>query len=270
MEPLQPNEIKQNLLHLLEAIAVFCDEKGICYFLAWGTLLGAVRHKGFIPWDDDIDIWMPRPDYNRFVREFRHRTYVFRSMEKEEDWPLCFGKVCDMNYQACDEFGHDYGLYVDVFPLDGLPDDEMQRERHIATVRRKERMWSSQVLTRKLSLSKAYPLSKNLSIIAARFLHPFYPERKVIGDLLKEYQRYSWEDSSIVTDFHERRVFKKDVFLPAMEVPFESLVCKKPCDTTGILQALYGDFMTPPPESERYNHGITTVLKKDKSSLLAK
>lgn len=111
MEPLPPNEIKQNLLHLLEAIAGFCDEKGICYFLAWGTLLGAVRHKGFIPWDDDIDIWMPRPDYNRFVREFRHRTYVFRSMEKEADWPLCFGKVCDMNFQACDEFGHDYGLF---------------------------------------------------------------------------------------------------------------------------------------------------------------
>ena len=72
--------------------------------------------------------------------------------------------------------------------------------------------------------------------------------------------------SSIVTDFHERRVFKKDVFLPALEVPFESLIC----DTTGILQTLYGDFMTPPPEGERYNHGITTVLKKEKSSLLAK
>ena len=262
MTPLQPDEVKRKLTQILEAIIRFCDENGICYFLAWGTLLGAVRHKGFIPWDDDVDIWIPRPDYNRFVQEFHHGTYVFRSMEKEDDWPLCFGKVCDANYIVQDEFGHDYGLYVDIFPLDGLPEDERHSRKHIAKVRKKERLWSSQVLTRKLPLSKEFPLSKNLRIVLARALHLFYSDKKVIRQLSAEYQRYSWDNASDVVDFSTTEVFEKNDFIPAKDGSFEGLTCKIPFDEDAILHALYGEYMTIPPEGERYNHGITVVIKK--------
>lgn len=259
MRPLSSDEVKQRLTLILKAVVDFCEESNIRYYLAWGTLIGAVRHKGFIPWDDDIDIWIPRPDYNRFVREFQHKTFVFRSMEKEEDWPLCFGKVCDANYHALDEFGHDYGLYVDIFPLDGLPDDEGLRNKHVATVRRKERLWSSQILTRHQSLSTSYSISKNVSILGARFLHLFVSKQKVIKDLIREYQKYTWGDSLYVIDYSGKWVFKKSYFCPARVGVFESLRCSIPNDTTSLLQLAYGDFMTLPPESERYNHGITAV-----------
>ena len=261
MKTLPPSEVKQKLSLILEAIIRFCDENGISYYLAWGTLLGAVRHKGFIPWDDDVDIWIPRPDYNRFVREFCHETYTFRSMEKEDEWPLCFGKVCDANYIVRDEFGHDYGLYVDVFPLDGLPEDKQLAEKHIETVRKKERVWSSQVLTRKLPLSKSFPLSKNLNIVLARALHLFYSDKKAIRQLSAEYQKYSWEEASDVVDFSTTVVFKKMDFTPAKDGSFEGLTCKIPHAEDTILHSLYGDYMTIPPESERYNHGITVVKK---------
>lgn len=263
MRTLQTEEIKERLAQILAAVTDFCDKNDICYFLAWGTLLGAVRHKGFIPWDDDVDIWIPRPDYNRFVREFCHETYIFRSMEKEQDWPLCFGKVCDRRYHARDEFGHDYGLYVDVFPLDGLPADERQRRKHIAAVRARERVWSSQVLTRKTALSFSLPLSKNLSIIGARLIHPFLPEQKVVGQLLKEYHNYTWEGASSVIDFSADTIFDKSDFVPAKDGQFESLVCNVPNNEETILQKHYGDFMTIPPEKERYNHGITAVPASD-------
>ena len=261
MRPLSSDEVKQRLTLILKAVIDYCEDNGINYYLAWGTLIGAVRHKGFIPWDDDIDIWIPRPDYNRFVREFQHKTFVFRSMEKEEDWPLCFGKVCDANYHALDEFGHDYGLYVDIFPLDGLPDDEGLRNKHVATVRRKERLWSSQILTRHQSLSTSYSISKNVSILGARFLHLFVSKQKVIKDLIREYQKYTWGDSLYVIDYSGKWVFKKSYFCPAKLGSFESLRCSIPNDTTSLLQLAYGDFMTLPPVSERYNHGITAVPK---------
>lgn len=266
MSPLSPIEVKKNLTLILKAVIDFCEGNGICYYLAWGTLIGAVRHKGFIPWDDDIDIWIPRPDYNRFVREFQHESFVFRCMEKEVDWPLCFGKVCDRSYHALDEFGHDYGLYVDVFPLDGLPDDEEKAKKHIAVVRRKERLWSSQTQTRKLSLSKSFPLLKNVNILGARILHLFLSERKIVDRLLKEYQRYSWEQSIYVKDFATKWIFKKSYFATVKEVPFEFLLCKIPGDSASILQYVYGDFMTLPPENERYNHGIIAVPVEDRKS----
>ena len=87
----------------------------------------------------------------------------------------------------------------------------------------------------------------------------FVSKQKVIKDLIREYQKYTWVDSLYVIDYSGKWVFKKSYFCPAKVGSFESLRCSIPNDTTSLLQLAYGDFMTLPPESERYNHGITAV-----------
>lgn len=253
---LTPNEIKEKLSDILASIAVFCEENNICYFLAWGTLIGSVRHKGFIPWDDDIDIWMPRPDFNRFASTYTNTSYQLRSMQTNPDFPLCFAKVCDERYSAIDEFGKDFGLYVDIFPLDGLPTDTGRMKKHIRHIRRWEELWSSQVLTRKINLSSRMSLNKALKVIASRLLHPFLPDTVIQKHLLAGYEKFSWDTAEKVMDFSTDVVFQKKMFIPAQKGLFEGNNYALPYDYDTILRSYYGDYMTLPPENQRINHGI--------------
>ena len=122
-------ELHQIETDILTAIDEICRKENIRYYLAGGTLLGAVRHKGFIPWDDDIDIAMPRDDYERFLKVMRkgaHPYYKILALEYKEDYPYTFAKVVDTRTRLQEEIGKDLpemGVFIDIFPLDGMGDD---------------------------------------------------------------------------------------------------------------------------------------------------
>ena len=97
MKELSCDEFKQIQIQILSEIKIFCEKNGLNYYLAYGTLLGAVRHQGFIPWDDDIDIVMPRIDYLKFEKLFKHDRFEFLSISKDATYPYHFGKVLDKN-----------------------------------------------------------------------------------------------------------------------------------------------------------------------------
>ncbi|MBQ6198616.1 MAG: LicD family protein [Bacteroidales bacterium] len=261
MKQLTPPEIKESLLSILNSVTLFCQKNNIQYYLAWGTLIGAVRHKGFIPWDDDIDIWMPRSDYNRFIELYDNQIFHFRSMQTEEDFPLCFGKVCDERFSAIDEYDKDFGLYVDIFPLDGLPTDLTDAKKHINRIRRQEVLWSSQVLTRRMPISIKLPAKKILKIIGARLIHPFVSVKKIREKLTLLCEKYKWEDSVNIIDYSVNCVFNKGMFVPSDERVFEGYTYFVPGDYDSILRMYYGNYMEIPPESERINHGIKAYLK---------
>ena len=131
---LSVDEHKQRALNILLEVASFCDENNIRYFLAYGTLIGAIRHKGFIPWDDDVDIQMPRPDYERFVTIFNKRPHsdnIVAIMPADSIAKHTFMKVCDLdtvkieNGVKCKQ-GEELGIDIDVFPIDGLYEDDQR------------------------------------------------------------------------------------------------------------------------------------------------
>ena len=95
MKRLTHKELQDFSLEILTDIADFCEKEGLKYSLAYGTLLGAIRHKGFIPWDDDIDIIMPREDYNRFRETYKNRKFIFVDSNNTPDCFIAFGRVCD-------------------------------------------------------------------------------------------------------------------------------------------------------------------------------
>ena len=122
-------ELHQIELDMLKEIDRICRRENIQYYLAGGTLLGAVRHKGFIPWDDDIDIAMARDEYERFLKVMkkeRHPYLKIFAMEFDKEYQYTFAKVVDTRTRLIEEIGKDLpdmGVFIDIFPIDGLGND---------------------------------------------------------------------------------------------------------------------------------------------------
>lgn len=124
-------EHKKIQLSILRDIDVFCQKNQIKYFLAFGTLLGAIRHKGFIPWDDDIDIAMPRPDYNKFILSFNGMVDNLKVLapEIDLDYYAPYANVYDtrtvLEEKGTSHLKFEIGVKIDVFPIDGVPTNKI-------------------------------------------------------------------------------------------------------------------------------------------------
>ena len=136
MQKIEPNELKSIELEILKEIDKICQAQNFRYSLSGGTLLGAIRHGGFIPWDDDIDILMPRPDYDRFIQYCKENETAFNllSIETDERYGYLFAKAMAKNTIIVEESANpnniEMGIYVDIFPIDGLANtyDDSVRE----------------------------------------------------------------------------------------------------------------------------------------------
>ncbi len=253
-------------LDILLEFARYCEKHGLTYFIAYGTLLGAVRHQGFIPWDDDIDVWMPREDYNRLIREFHSHNEVAHYRLVPPMDPISrhsFVKIIDTR-TVKKETNFDYapgplGIDIDVFPLDGQPEDEATfwdwfgklekcyqkadfpvRLRH--ECRRKR--WILGLIN--LLGGKRHRLGtwiKNHYLKKAQRLHGKYPYHgsKYVGMVEHGF------------GCHRQRYDAK-LFEESTLVLFEGHMLKAPKDYDAVLRQAYGDYMTPPPEQERQGH----------------
>ena len=127
MEKITENHYRDRLLTLLDEFDVYCKDNQLKYYLACGSLLGAVRHQGFIPWDDDIDVCMPRDDYIKLIEHSQKKElpFDFYCYEKHKDYVHYYGKVSDketiIKYKYISNSAN-YGIFIDVFPLDGFDD----------------------------------------------------------------------------------------------------------------------------------------------------
>ena len=139
MKELTIEELKEVELNILKDVAKFCEINKIQYFLCGGTLLGAIRHKGFIPWDDDIDIAMPRADYERFFKLYNgnNSRYKADSLENNNNWHMSFGRVGDINTVLYEHTLKNkykkYHAFIDIFPVDGLPNNTIKKKLLLLT-----------------------------------------------------------------------------------------------------------------------------------------
>ena len=140
MKEMTLQEVQNVSLDILKDVHDFCEANHINYSLAYGTLLGAIRHKGFIPWDDDVDILIPRPDFNRFCESFQSsKGYKLYRPEDPENF-MVFARVCD-NERTWVKTSRPWaaektGVWIDIFPLEGLPNEENDFQRMVRKIRK--------------------------------------------------------------------------------------------------------------------------------------
>ena len=264
MQDIPSSEVRALMINILADIHKFCEAHNLHYFMAFGTLLGAVRHKGFIPWDDDIDIWMPRPDYDRLIKEYKSEHYAAIWAGYYQGYPLDFAKVHDPRTLLVEEGGDgDWGVFVDVFPLDGAPDKKGWRQT-LKRVARVRHLVANQRFTRNLPFSKKAGLKKNLSTLAGKAMHPFLSMKKLLLWEDRIMKKNAFADCDHVCDYTDltAQFFEKEIFAESVPLEFEGRQFLAPKLYDKCLTMLFGDYMTPPPpEKQVSNHGSKAYWK---------
>ncbi len=258
MKKIEIEELRQLQLEMLDCIHQFCCSRSIRYSLSGGTLLGAVRHKGFIPWDDDIDIMMPRPDYERFLKEFDEEDTIYKLQSYRNDrsfWRV-FGKVYDSRTIVY-EPNIITGVFIDVFPIEGLPLKQDFEEYYKKFCKYRLRMGRSTEFA--LSMGKF----DEIKIFVKKLLYPNRDKYiKQLDELLESVPFGSTPYAGAISGSYDLREYLPiEVFTDYIDLPFEDRVYRGIKDFDCYLSSLYGDYMQIPPIEKQVRHPFEAFWK---------
>ncbi len=268
MQSLTLEQIKRLELELLIEFDRICKDNNLYYTLCGGTLLGAVRHKGFIPWDDDIDVFMPRPDYERLLsgdeikKEKTPRYMQFISWKNDLSY-YPFLKMVDsrthLEVPFMDKKLECSNVWIDIFPVDGAPRSEKKMDR----------MFSANLLRRKIWLYKmsnsnygniAKQFKKKLALQCLRVINL----KRLCDKLDSSAASCSYADSEDVAGmlwgYGPQERMKKNEFEKSIDMEFEGYIFKAPSNYDTYLRGLYGEYMKLPPLDKRIVHEIQAYM----------
>lgn len=257
---LTAQEVKERLLFVLTKVADYCESQGIHYFLTGGTLLGAVRHRGFIPWDDDVDIAMFRKDYERFIAEFTDPTGAVNvvSRHSKNSYRYAFAKAVDTSTILVEGNAEKFplGVYVDIFPIDSLYDDKAQCCK---AVRRMKRMQDLYALKYLKTSDKERSFWKTIVLkTCGRFLQ-LVPDKWILAvmDHANQSTRHNINSvyvANLCGAWGEKEITRRTNFASNVTVTFEGRDYSAPIGYDQFLHDIYNDYMQLPPEEKRNSH----------------
>lgn len=259
MKELTLQELKDIELDILKTFDAFCKENNIRYYLSHGTLLGAIRYKGFIPWDDDVDLLIPRDDYNRMISTFKdNERYKLFAFEKNKDYSLPFAKLCDMTTRKV-EPGHNNGIElgvdIDLFPLDAWNDDLEKAKNEVRYIRKN---MACLVMAKGSEIIEPNPVKRIIKSVLKIFCRMagtgFFVKRirkACFSDELKG-KRYMGCKAWCV--YGERGIIPAEVFAGTADIEFEGDTYPAPIDWDKYLTCLYGDYLPEPPKEKQKTH----------------
>ena len=248
--------IQETELEILKYVDDFCRKHNIKYSLSGGTLLGAVRHKGFIPWDDDVDIMMMREDYDRFIQLWleneQNDDYILQTKELYHDYYQSFGKVRKnhttfLQYEM--EIGrYQTGIFIDIMPADRFPDNKLLQIKYYINV------LFFQLFTREFAPPDNGILVNIVSTMILKSV-PHSRRLKYRKKILKRLTKYNCNTSlqiiSTETLSSMKRHYSSDLMDSVMDIEFEDAKFLCSSKWKEILEVGYGDYLQLPPENER-------------------
>ena len=258
---------------MLEWFHNYCVKEGITYYAVGGTMIGALRHKGFIPWDDDIDIAIPRKEYDRLIRNFNGVIdgYLLESpYSGNSDYLYTSAKLYDTNTTLIEKQRTPCkrGVYLDIFPLDGLG-DSLEESRQMYKKFDRKNMF---LMTRICVVRNDRNWYKNASIFLARLIPSlFINEKKLSISIDKMAAEINRESSVYVANmmgsYRFREIVLREYFGKPTLYQFENIEIYGPEKYDEYLSAIYGDWRKLPPEDKRYTKHDYIMLDLDKSYL---
>ena len=275
MKALTPREVQLGELEVMKELDKLCEKLNLRYFLTYGTLLGAVRHQGFIPWDDDVDVMMPRPDYEKLIAYLMEHTEEIAPLKlmhyktnKKYIYPIA--RLVDtrywIDYQGAADYG--LGLFVDIYPLDGCGNSADEAEQI---------MNSSKKAVSMIDLAgkdKFYSSASGGAIRnVIKFLAYCYVKLRGVNHFVAKLDQqgkqrpYESEYVNLTTWFTAVKPFKRDLFEQVERMQFEDAMLWVPSRYDEILKQCYGDYRKLPPEDQQIAHHYYTayLLEEEKA-----
>lgn len=257
-------EIQSLALELLSLIDAFCKEQDIDYYLGYGTLIGTIRHHGFIPWDDDIDIWMKREAYQRFVSTFpgwgeNHGVYlnVAQTVPKKYNRPhaqVCLSKTTLIPNDRRNDFKE--GYFIDIFPLDGTPNNPLLRWFRLSHLQ----------LLKNIATLAAYGGDMKNTSLKTRLISAVASIVKTVDtqQTMLKYEKVACKSKCFDSEYLQvlmpagrkgrNTLIKREYFDSTVQMPFETITASVPSGYDQILRGIYGDYMQLPPIEKRKPH----------------
>ena len=267
MNKLSLNELQKVEFDILRHFALFCENHNINYFLSNGTLLGAVKYKGFIPWDDDIDVFVPREDYDRLLKIYEDSAqYKLFSFEKDGKFHYPFAKLCDVTTKKVMPELRNIdaipGVEMDIFPLDCWHQDYENARKEVKSISREIVFLQASQLKVSPVKNKMKSLVWELVAVYARFRTSKYFDRKIIKK-----SRSNKRDNPAYVGckswclYGEREIIPAEIFADTVEVEFEGEKFKAPIGYDTYLRSLYGDYEKDPPLEKQKSRHIFTAYR---------
>jgi len=269
----QKNKLKQIQLEMFIEFIRVCEKEHLQWFVVGGTALGAVRHSGFIPWDDDIDVAMPREDYDKFIKvaqPYLPKHIFLQTIDTDKEYVNNFAKIRNSNTTYVETSSANmkinHGVYIDVFPLDGFTDKSLLQKVFLF----KDRVLRYEIKNIFIDSSKvSRSFFKSLLDNVIRILFSDY--KKIGYKRERLLRKYSYEKYNMVSNFcgawGKKEIMPKSFFGSGVKGSFEGIDVILPEKTDEYLKHLYGKYMELPPAEKQVAHHYCDIIDFEKSYL---
>ncbi|KAF0425512.1 hypothetical protein GBO86_07175 [Pediococcus acidilactici] len=256
-------------LDLANNFAIFCKKYNLRYFMIGGTLLGAVRHKGFIPWDDDMDFGMPRKDYEKMKKILLNNSYPGLNVQTytvDSSYKYAFVKLVDNSIDVLIETGVEKQVvpaWIDIFPLDYVPDKPVVKKMHLLSLLWTRALISLNNIDRIDFTKKNRPFRERILMKIGKKVHfsKFLNLNKLYNRLNSKLMKFKESEGdywlNIMGSYKEKEMFRREIFGKGKLYKFENTSFMGPEFGDEYLTELYGDYMTPPEDK---NHHKSTII----------
>lgn len=277
------NDIQLAELNVLKKLIDVFEQEHLTYYALGGTLLGAIRHHGFIPWDDDIDIGMPRRDYEKFLQiadsYLDGDVKIFTVMNGRGEYSYYYPRVVDTSIQLIRKKSESETVlhpWVDVFPLDGVPETDEELHGWYKKVKRLLKLFNLSQFEYYFYVNSPEGEASNhnraLKTLVKKILYQtkaykLLNTKRIWRKLDALLKKYDYDSSSRLVNacgfWKLKELFPKEIYGEGKQYPFEDVLIHGPADSDFVLTQMYGDYMTPPTDKDK-NHHFVTMAKESK------
>ena len=268
-------KVQKLTLNTLNVFIDFCDKHQLQYYFTGGALIGVLRHKGFIPWDDDIDLGLPRKDFDKLheiLKTEMPEGFGLCNRFTDSKWHFAMSQFVDLESEIeidLAEQKRKAHIWVDVFPLDGLPDGKTSRWFRVKSILLHRYLVQIAHISTQVDAHRERPLSEKivLGIFKVIPIGKLINTNKVLDHLEKVLRKTDFYTSTwcgnMLGRYREKEVVKRSWFGNPCKGMFEGIEVNIPEDSHSILSSLYGDYMKLPPERDRVAHNVKIIKCRD-------